>query len=61
MKMEHRLKDALFSYGNKSRVLLRGGIAMNVECYQAIVEAVNRLKMIDTTAENDVELEAIGE
>ena len=40
---------------------MRGGIAMNVEYYQAIVEAVNRLKMIDTTAENDVELEAIGE
>ena len=34
---------------------------MNVEYYQAIVEAVNRLKMVDTTAESDVELEAIGE
>ena len=34
---------------------------MNVEYYQAIVEAVNRLKMVDTTAENDGELEAIGE
>ena len=34
---------------------------MNVEYYQAVVEAVNRLKMVDTAAENDVELEAIGE
>ena len=34
---------------------------MNVEDYQAIVEAVNRLKMIDTIAEDGIELEAIGE
>ena len=34
---------------------------MNIEYYQAIVEAVNRLKMVDTIAADDVELEAIGE
>lgn len=34
---------------------------MDIELYQAIVEAVNRLKMVDTVAAGDVELEAIGE
>ena len=34
---------------------------MNVEYYQAIVEAVNRLKMVDTTAADVVQLEVIGE
>ena len=29
---------------------------MNVEYYQAIVEAVNRLKMVDTIAEDGIEL-----
>lgn len=34
---------------------------MNIEYYQAIVEAVNRLKMVDTIAADDVESGAIGE
>lgn len=34
---------------------------MNVEDYQAIVEAFNRLKMVDTFAADDVESEVIGE
>lgn len=34
---------------------------MDIELYQAIVEAVNRLKMVDTIAADDVESEVIGE
>ena len=34
---------------------------MDIEYYQAIVEAVNRLKMVDTIAADDVQSEVIGE
>ena len=40
---------------------MKGGRTMNVEYYQAIVEAVNRLKMVDTIAADVVQLEVIGE